>query len=743
MMKSELIGNFIDPSNLIIPKAKALYDYIKGSPKFINFIEVTYGEDSGQRFEIISFEIENEIPQRKTVDIRETEQVSVQFFEKDLWYPEISVLRKDFPSIPHLNLRAREYPKSLCLYEQDWNLVNLTWTPADFINRLRFWFKNSSTGDLHGTDQPLEPFLSVSSSRILIEKTLLDSIEKNPTTLYIGGLNFEGKITLKVAKENKMLELLGYNSSKGLAFGFTTQPLTHGIINQKPKTLFELEQLISLANISILNILREKLTTWNKEGIVGQNQEAMLVVFITIPLKRTNTSEVESFQLWAFLMEEKIKKIGEKIGIWKIHSKTIGLLLPPDETKNGSEIALDLLNVSYDFSPEQAAFLNGKNQSLDKKISIIGLGALGSKIFDDLIRMGYSSFALMDGDILLPHNLSRHSLGGSATGYGKTTALAQLSKVLHMDQINVTPYFDDILNPLRSPEKILEELKSSELILDISASETVPRYLARDIQITSPIISLFLSPSGMDLILLKEDKERVNKIDCIEQQYYRLLCRNKELGDLLFESGKKVRYARSCRDVTSKLPTSNFSIFSGIASAEIDRAINDKGAKIFIWRLSNELEIKKYSEAVSKSISRTHDDWTVLINEDTIMALNDLRYKKLPNETGGVLLGTFDTKRKNIYISHYLSAPPDSQEKTISFSRGKIGLAEAIREIDEKTTGRLRYVGEWHSHPKGCSSNKSKQDMSTLSILTNQMAEDGLPFIMLIIGESDFSIHME
>jgi hypothetical protein len=56
--------------------------------------------------------------------------------------------------------------------------------------------------------------------------------------------------------------------------------------------------------------------------------------------------------------------------------------------------------------------------------------------------------------------------------------------------------------------------------------------------------------------------------------------------------------------------------------------------------------------------------------------------------------------------------------------------------MQELTLGMLQYVGEWHSHPDGCSTNPSNDDLKVFSWLTEHMIGDGLPAVMAIVGEA-------
>lgn len=69
------------------------------------------------------------------------------------------------------------------------------------------------------------------------------------------------------------------------------------------------------------------------------------------------------------------------------------------------------------------------------------------------------------------------------------------------------------------------------------------------------------------------------------------------------------------------------------------------------------------------------------------------------------------------------------------YIRGCSGLTERLEEIDRVTAGMLQYVGEWHSHPDGCSTNPSGDDRKVFRWLGEHMHIDGLPPVMAIVGQ--------
>ena len=116
---------------------------------------------------------------------------------------------------------------------------------------------------------------------------------------------------------------------------------------------------------------------------------------------------------------------------------------------------------------------------------------------------------------------------------------------------------------------------------------------------------------------------------------------------------------------------------------------------------------------------------------------------KLPNETGGVLLGAVDVSRRVVYVVDMIPSPPDSEEWPSSYRRGSEGLQHQLAEISERTLENLEYVGEWHSHPDKCGIEPSLLGQRALSEISAVMGKASLPGLMLIVGENrEYDFHL-
>jgi hypothetical protein len=81
--------------------------------------------------------------------------------------------------------------------------------------------------------------------------------------------------------------------------------------------------------------------------------------------------------------------------------------------------------------PEQTGLRSGRQEiAIVKTVAIIGLGSVGSKIAEMLLRSGIHQLLLVDGDVLLPANLERHALDWRDVGFRKANAVKR--RLLHI-----------------------------------------------------------------------------------------------------------------------------------------------------------------------------------------------------------------------------------------------------------------------------------------------------------------------
>jgi hypothetical protein len=165
--------------------------------------------------------------------------------------------------------------------------------------------------------------------------------------------------------------------------------------------------------------------------------------------------------------------------------------------------------------------------------------------------------------------------------------------------------------------------------------------------------------------------------------------------------------------------------------------VPDQDAAIIrIWQTSEgSSDVSAVDVAVSPVNRRVLGTWTVLYDDELLETVQRLRAERLPNETGGILVGSFDVERRIVYVVDTIPSPIDSEERRTLYIRGCEGLQERLARAQQQTFEQLEYVGEWHSHPDGCDCLPSRDDLNVLSWLTTRMDADGVPGVMMIACE--------
>ena len=681
--------------------------------------------------ETVVFDVQLEVPNRRVHPIRRRERIAATFDDGDRRVPKVEALRGDFPVVPHLNLHLQELPRSLCLYNERYDELKRRWTAPRFVHRIREWLELNARGELHQEDQALEPLLVDFAGHIVLPPDLMASQVQE---LVVTGDAPEGQRWFLRAHREVAQSVRG--SITLVASVHYCQPQTHGVIHRCPQTLTEVAELAADAGLDLIEDLRQALPAWREKS-----QNAKVILVLVFPKRRTDAGPVEGCDTWCFATGHSVRQVGVQIGIWEEMNGDLATLIEVDREKHGQDVPVLVLNPCFELTRADLSRLNGRPEGRnDMKIAAVGTGALGSQVVTNLSRSGFGRWTLVDPDRLMPHNLARHALDGRWIGSNKAATLAYVAGTFSCEDGALTGIDADVL---RASGEVRAALSSCDVILDMTASVAVQRHLARDVDSPARRACTFLTPSGADLVVLAEGGGRQSTLDALEMQYYRALLHEDGLsGHLEMDRGKQ-RYARSCGDLTSTMPHDLVALHSAIASRSIENVLAEAHGFIGVWRADANREVRRIPVEVRRVTEFSLGRWTLVLDDGLRERLHRFRDEKLPNETGGVLLGSFDTEREVLYIVDTLPSPPDSEERRDLYIRGCEGLREAVKTVETKTAGMLEYIGEWHSHPRGAGTRPSNFDRKAFEWLTALMSKDGLPAVMVIAGDDELSLFVD
>ncbi|TWT01859.1 Mov34/MPN/PAD-1 family protein [Planomicrobium sp. CPCC 101079] len=130
-----------------------------------------------------------------------------------------------------------------------------------------------------------------------------------------------------------------------------------------------------------------------------------------------------------------------------------------------------------------------------------------------------------------------------------------------------------------------------------------------------------------------------------------------------------------------------------------------------------------------------HSEIEITILSSQILKLQELCNLSFPNETGGILIGSYSPNQKTANIILITAPPTDSKSSPNTFIRGVKGLQQQLN-IEWELNGNY-YLGEWHFHPNGSKypSSIDKNEMKKISLAKEYNCPE--PILMIVNGKTN------
>ncbi len=131
-----------------------------------------------------------------------------------------------------------------------------------------------------------------------------------------------------------------------------------------------------------------------------------------------------------------------------------------------------------------------------------------------------------------------------------------------------------------------------------------------------------------------------------------------------------------------------------------------------------------------------HRRRTLTISPTMVQRLTAQATKHAPVETGGVLLGLHDHRRRHATVTELVDAGPKAKRETHRFDPDGPWQSAQIAKLYEDSGRALHYLGDWHSHPLG--GKPSPLDRATAKrIATTQAARCPDPIFLILTKVKD------
>ena len=732
-------GEDIKPSSLKGAGARKLVRYL-ASENAAGFVTLV-GARACDGAELVVIEVDTNRPQRPAVAIERRETVGV-YFSPD-GRPTVLPLRADFPDTLHQNWMPDGLPASICIDDRPWQEAKANYTPAELIHRIIRWFERAGRGELQDPRQPVDPVFCGEGVDIIFPRDIFERADADSFEFVGFAHDPSNPVVIRIAKPGHQGS--DQRTAEFVFVVYTLEPKQMSRIRRAPANLGSLAHELKSRGVELVEDLKKRIDRWAR-ATSDKRFNSNLGILVRMPIVSPDGMSAGLIDDVAFIAPTSIGDIGVILGVLQHSPLATGprysFLLQPE---GGAPALLDRIPVvvaraHVEFDRPRAAQLAGRQLGSAKTVVLVGAGAVGSLSAEALVREGIGErWTVIDSDFLLPHNHARHSLTTVSMGWPKAPQLAARLKDLRAD-VQASSIVADITKAAAQQEHVSRTLREADLIIDASASVPVARYL-NDHRGGGRRASLFFNPAGTAVVLLLEELKRRVDLRSLEATYYGEILRVKSLENHLLESNGSIRYAGACRAVTNRIPASRAQMLSGIAAGALVRALGLDTAVASISSVSDG-NVQYHGIPSSPVRKLTVLDWDVVISEALLDQIRKMRRDRLPAETGGVLLGVIDLLARRIDLVDAWPAPPGSTSTVTGFTRGTIGLRTAVESAIAKTLDQIRYVGEWHSHPRRASTCPSRIDLEQIAKLTELLAVDECPALMLIVGDDTLSINL-
>lgn len=375
----------------------------------------------------------------------------------------------------------------------------------------------------------------------------------------------------------------------------------------------------------------------------------------------------------------------------------------------------------------------------DAHAVIIGMGALGSEIGYQLSRSGLGHLTTFDGDTVTTGNPVRSALDFFWLGMGKVFA-SKFMMERHLPFTKVTSI--GLATSTREGrdrlEQVLEDGDVDLVIVAIGnhqASRSINALLSK---YEVPKLYTWTTRGVAAGVVLTTLSEEANF-----ETYHNLVMSN-EVPHLPEVSETEIPNVpeRGCAiPVLPGTPVdiSTVALQAARTATEVLQGIEPAFYQYWIKKAKSwfdlSLEELASQQDEVKGACPEHQVSQINLSYTARITIEHQIRKEQANETGGVLLGALKGNELDI---DWASGPGDaSLHTTISFVLNTEYAQGCIDTANDLSNGRLRFFGEWHSHPSG-SLSPSQNDLRALKRLAlSQHANIDVPIIVIAVLDKD------
>lgn len=649
--------------------------------------------------------------------------------------PSILVRHTRFAEFPHV-----QWSRSLCLYQ-----ATTEWNASDgifgLIGRLWKWITNASINNLDPEDGPLHPpavyARASDSTRIVIRA----DAPVSAGNFWSGfGVATQGQACLKVERWVSIEEGLSQDGT------ITTIILPKALPWEFPTTGKDL-----LSEIEKQGGDREWFLAVLSVAAAKMKESRPVQVLVGTPMRRKADGDH-----------------GVHFAAWRIPNDTVGHLRTALPAKTDSDeiqtikakIASLTLSIFEDAKIEWCQVLEDRNEIIvrrdkdsvasiwkNKRIMVLGCGALGSLVCEMLCRSGCKALLLVDYDRVTPGILVRQNFIEDDIGLRKVDALKErLLRIRPTLEVETLP--SDAFGILR--DSLPDPCPS--IVVDTTASNVLHQKLERE---WPSIHKSGYTYSAFEIDSIAQACIGINippRSDAGPWSTFRdlklHLCRKLGPDGLYsrFQRGSNLdrpfQPEPGCSEPTFVGSASDMALLASTALNAVASWLSQESEPDRMGFAFEQPKINKppsfHTFLFAEHHRFTAHGYDICIDDAAIREMfanirKNFREQDAWTETGGLLWGQWDNAARMLWVTDASDAPPDSTRSSNRFICGTVGTAQENGSRSKATLGACEYIGMWHTHP---SSPPVQSPVDLHGMLQMLLAQKKCPrkLLLLIVG---------
>uniref|UniRef100_UPI0010AB238C ThiF family adenylyltransferase n=1 Tax=Nitratireductor sp. XY-223 TaxID=2561926 RepID=UPI0010AB238C len=650
--------------------------------------------------------------------------------------PKVWSSHKRFAGYPHV-----QWARYLCLYLAP----DIEWVPSDgmygFVDRLNSWFAAAAKGELDPIDGPLHPPVVYKNSNVQIV------IRADTPEFEQDASHWIGTAELSAVHETRF-DLVSWKK-----------------LDEKPA-----DELTPAAAILLSQPFPIEYPK-NVNGIVGELEKNGIDVGTLYLLMRYHTSLLQRDQKLYIVLGTPMRRrdpngpILQHLAVWRIDDEATNALrkiIAETEDKDAAigafakwSLTAEVEWCRIDEARQQVTHPRDGNSVAawvkDKRVLLLGCGALGSYTADFLARGGARQIKLVDKDSVSSGVISRQQFTDSDIGKLKSNVLKDRLKAISPN-CEVTAEFNNLTNRV-----LPNDIGDIDLIIDTTASRSVGYVLERELQVapnSPPIIGMSISAKAeYGQVIYRPPSfpggprslSRNAKLTAYRNPKYKDLAKTfwPKPGDIeLFqpEPGcSEPTFEGSAADIAfhasgllnmglCELVKDNRTV--GSCSYQALPLVEDNGS---IGR------IRFGFESPTQNTERNHSYLALTATAARKTIESEIERSARVNgeciETGGLLFGEIDDYLERISVDQASGPPPDSKLTEKLFVCGTDGTQELSKQHKKISGGSSGFIGIWHTHPVS-PPDPSNIDLGAMQSILHLNDKPPRHIVMLIIGQA-------